>query len=153
LNPPSRITPRRILRGLNWLVLAIAAAVGVVGVINRQQAEVVVDWSTASELNTVGYNLYRSEQPAGQYTRINKEIIYSSDDPLTGGSYSYKDPEVLPGHVYYYQLEEIEQSGATNRHGPIEVRAIAGGSSELILAATLIGLGVLGLLATKDQAV
>lgn len=131
------------------MLLSLSIVVGILGIIARQRAEVIVEWTTATEFNSVGFNLYRSENPVDQYIKINKDIIQSSPDPLTGGTYSYKDRDVQPGRTYYYQLEEIESSGATTRHGPLEVKSIAGGGYELILAFILFGVGTLGLLSTR----
>lgn len=103
---------------------------------------VVVEWSTASEMETAGFNLLRGDSPEGPFERINEQLIPASPDPLTGGAYAYEDQGVSPGQTYYYQLEEVENSGQTASYGPIEVRANRSGWLELILVA---GLGVLGL--------
>jgi hypothetical protein len=105
-------------------------------------ASVVVEWSTASELNTAGYNLNRGDQPGGPFTRVNPELIPASDDPLTGGNYSYTDQDVVPGHTYYYQLVDVEFDGNTSVHGPIEVKAQSGAPVEAILALILVGFGM-----------
>ncbi|MCK4814345.1 hypothetical protein KA005_01130, partial [bacterium] len=38
---------------------------------NVSTTSVEVEWETASELNTVGFNLYRSQSSDGQYDQIN----------------------------------------------------------------------------------
>ena len=143
------IAPKRVLQGLFWLAIALGLVVGILGIQERQHAQVVIEWTTATEIDTIGFNLYRSESPADHYMQINEGYIPAAADPFAGGSYRYTDTDVRPGRVYYYQLEEIESSGVSSRHGPIEVKAIAGGGSELILAATLLGIGALGLLSMK----
>jgi hypothetical protein len=145
-----RLSPKQVIRYLNWLVIFLSLVVGILGLNARQHTKVVVEWSTATEFNSVGFNLYRSENPVDPYIQINAEIIPASLDPLMGGSYKYEDYDVRPGALYYYQLEEVESSGAISRHGPIEVKAVAGGNSELMLAVTLLGVGILGLLSTRD---
>ena len=87
------------------------------------QAQVVVEWSTASELDTVGFNIYRSETPNGPGVIVNKEIIPPAEDALTGGNYRYIDSNVVPGRVYYYFLEDISANGSTNTNGPVVVKA------------------------------
>ena len=54
-------------------------------------AAVEVEWTTASELSTVGFDLYRSDSQEGVYQKVNDELIPASPDPLTGGSYTYLD--------------------------------------------------------------
>lgn len=88
--------------------------------------QVIVTWETESELDTAGFHLYRSDSEAGPFVRITDQLIPASPDPNTGGSYSFPDQNVASGHTYYYQLEDIENSGAATRHGPIIVEARGG---------------------------
>jgi hypothetical protein len=108
-------------------------------------ATVMVEWTTASELNTAGFNVYRSASPAGPFTRINGDLIPASPDPLVGGSYIFTDTTVMAGHTYYYQLEDVESSGATTRHGPVQAKAERGVSVEMLVAVALMGTALLGL--------
>ena len=121
------------------LLFLLALALGVFAWVELQNATVLVEWSTASELNTAGFNLYRSENPDGIFTKINSDLIPASSDPLTGSQYSYEDEQVAPGKMYYYQLEELETSGGSTRFGPISVRA-SGGSEIILLAVAVVGL-------------
>lgn len=84
---------------------------------------IVVQWTTGSEFNTAGFNLYRSDAPTGPFTKINAQLIPASPDPVSGGKYEYEDTEVAAGKTYYYELEDIEYGGVTARHGPIVATA------------------------------
>ena len=64
-----------------------------------QEASVLVEWSTASELDTVGFNLYRADTPQGPFAQVNSELILASSEPLTGGAYSYRDSAVQSGRT------------------------------------------------------
>ena len=86
---------------------------------------VVVEWTTESEVDMAGFNLYRSESPDGPYVKVNAALIPGSSDPLLGGKYVYTDTNVVAGHTYYYKLEDVELDGTTTLHGPIEVVAEA----------------------------
>jgi len=108
-------------------------------------AVVTVEWTTASELDTAGFNVYRAENPEGPFVRVNDHLIPASPDPLIGGSYTFTDTDVVAGHIYYYQLEDVETGGATTRHGPVEVMAEGGRRVEMLLAAMLMGIATLGL--------
>ncbi len=130
---------QKLARGPIWLILSIlvlmsTALFGYWVLVSSRNATVIVEWSTASELETAGFNLYRSESPEGPFTRINERLIPGSPDPLTGGSYEYLDSDVDAGVTYYYQLEDVETSGTLTRHGPIQVKATGGGRTELLLA-------------------
>jgi hypothetical protein len=83
-----------------------------------------VEWATETELNTAGFDLYRSESPDGPFdVKVNDRMIAPSNDPLTGGKYQYVDKTAAPGVTYYYELREIEKGGAVNKYGPISVQA------------------------------
>jgi hypothetical protein len=86
-------------------------------------ASVTVEWTTASEVDHAGFNLYRSESPDGPWAKLNQELIPPSGDPIVGGKYSYVDDAVGPGRTYYYQLEDVSLNGSSTRHPPIEVVA------------------------------
>lgn len=103
------------------LVAALLAAALVLG---SCTAPVRVTWKTETEMNTAGFNLYRGLSPAGPFdVKVNDALIPPSADPLTGGEYSYIDRTAQAGVTYYYELQEVEQSGAINKFGPINVRA------------------------------
>ena len=92
---------------------------------------VIVEWTTESEVNTAGFNVYRSESAEGPYNKINHQLIPASPDPILGGHYVYTDTNVVAGQTYYYKLEDVELDGTTTLHGPIEVVAEASGPSAL----------------------
>ena len=104
---------------------------------------VIVEWTTESEVNTAGFNVYRSESAEGPYNKINHQLIPASPDPILGGHYVYTDTNVVAGRVYFYQLEDVELNGASTRHGPIEVVARASGPLALANLAAWWPLAVL----------
>ena len=81
---------------------------------------VLLTWETASELNTIGFNLYRSKSRDGNRKLLNSELIPSLASPgsLTGAVYSYKDRTAKPGVAYFYWLEELDVYGRTELFGP-----------------------------------
>ncbi len=85
----------------------------------------LITWTTATEVNTAGFNLYRAESADGPYTKINDELIPAARDSLSGSQYEFSDANVIAGKTFYYQLEDVEFSGRTTRHGPITVTAHA----------------------------
>lgn len=108
-----------------------------------QEAPVIVEWDTASELDIAGYNVYRSTSHSGPFEKVNSQLIPASQDPLAGGSYRYTDELVAADQLYYYELEAIETTGGSERFGPIEVRSKRGGTIELALAILMAAAGVL----------
>ncbi|MGB9299429.1 MAG: hypothetical protein WCD51_02420 [Anaerolineae bacterium] len=132
-----------------WLRLSIALVAPLVGhgqalaqepVSTSEPGMVIVEWTTESEVNLAGFNIYRSESPDGPYVKLNDTLIPAAPDPIAGGSYSYTDTTVEPGVTYYYQLEDAELDGKATVHGPIVV--VAGGDvvSPLFQASGLLAL-------------
>lgn len=98
--------------GALWLVFAA----GLLYYLLNQSASIQIQWDTATELQTAGFNLYRSRTPDGEFLRINDKMIPSQGDGLTGAAYTYNDDSVTAGETYYYLLEEIELDSSTNRY-------------------------------------
>jgi hypothetical protein len=84
---------------------------------------VELQWSTATELDNLGFHLYRATTPGGPYERITSAVIPGLAGSVAGQSYSYHDVGLTAGVVYYYKLEDIDTSGHTDSHGPVSARA------------------------------
>ena len=101
-----------IILGILWLLLAG-------GIVYSQlsgPASIEIEWVTETEFETAGFNLYRSEEPDGEFVQINDQLIPSEGDPASGASYSYADKSVIPNQAYYYQLEEVEYDNSRERY-------------------------------------
>ena len=84
---------------------------------------VTVRWETASELDLVGFNIYRSTAENGPYMRLNSTLIPAQrpGSPL-GALYTWVDGQIRLGRVYYYKLEQLSMNGETTLHGPLRVQ-------------------------------
>ncbi len=107
--------------------------------VGSNAAPIVIEWTTASEINTAGFNLYRGTSSTDSFTRINAHLIPASNDPILGGKYRYEDNDVTPGRVYLYQLEDVELTGKTTRHQPITVTAAARAGGYIVPIAAAFG--------------
>ncbi|HZY41707.1 MAG TPA: Ser-Thr-rich GPI-anchored membrane family protein [Anaerolineae bacterium] len=116
------------------LISLLAALVLMVITTTGGTATVTIEWSTASELNTAGFNLYRGETKDGPFTRINADLIPASPDPLIGGSYIFTDTAVVAGRTYYFQLEDVETNGTATVQGVVEVKADGGLDPAVLIA-------------------
>jgi hypothetical protein len=84
-----------------------------------QHNQIVIIWSTLSEIDNAGFNLWRGEAGSTDYIKINSGIIEAVGDATLSAEYSYIDKTAIPGVVYYYTLEDIDIKGISTFHGPI----------------------------------
>jgi hypothetical protein len=82
-----------------------------------------IHWTTESELDIVGFNLYRADSAEGEFVKINSELIPPAADPFVGGEHTFVDENVTRGKYYYYQLETVDRNGNTTRTDTIELKA------------------------------
>jgi hypothetical protein len=81
---------------------------------------VLLTWETASEVDNVGFNIYRADTHVGQLVKINPYLIASQNPGETAGAaYAFLDESAAPGVTYYYWLDDIDASGTATRHGPV----------------------------------
>ena len=87
---------------------------------------VTLVWETATEIDNLGFNLYRSEALDGDYVPLNQTLIPSQVPPgsPTGATYTWVDEDVSSGLTYYYELEDIDVYGNSTRHGPVSAIAV-----------------------------
>jgi glucose/arabinose dehydrogenase len=87
----------------------------------RQQGEAVqVSWETASELNNVGFNLYRALVAGGERTFL-AYAPSAAPGSSAGAVYTFSDVDVAEGQTYWYWLEDVDVQGGVHQHGPVSV--------------------------------
>lgn len=102
---------------LACLLLALAGC----GWLERDS--LTVTWTTESELDIIGFNLYRATSEDGPFEKVNERMIPPAVDPFLGGEHSFVDEEVEGGATYYYMLESVGRTGGATREGPIAITA------------------------------
>lgn len=90
---------------------------------------VELTWETASELNNLGFHLYRSQTREGPFDRMTETPIPGLGSSASGAKYRYVDSAVVNGGTYFYKLEDIESTGRTKLHGPVSATPVAGNGS------------------------
>lgn len=81
--------------------------------------DVTLHWETISEIDNLGFNLWRSAQSGGDYERVNDTLIPSQALGTGGASYQFTEQDIADGR-WYYKLESISATGQTDGwHGPI----------------------------------
>jgi hypothetical protein len=80
---------------------------------------VTLKWQTASEMDTEGFNIWRSEAQAGPYTQLNASLIPAQGNSISGASYEFTDEDVVRGATYFYKLQDVDTGGATTFSQPV----------------------------------
>jgi len=94
-----------------------------------EDSAVDLTWETASELNNLGFHLYRATSEEGPYQRITATAIPGLGSSPSGARYRYLDSGLVNGQMYFYELEDIESTGKTKLHGPVSAMPVASDSS------------------------
>ena len=85
-----------------------------------QTGQILITWSTLSEIDTAGFYLCRSEGESGEYIRINPLIIEAAGDATMRAEYCYTDNTARQGVMYSYKLEDIDTRGRSTFHFPMQ---------------------------------
>lgn len=143
-----------VLVGILWLLLAAALLFYQLVI----PSKVEITWETATEQQTAGFNIYRSNSPDGDFILINEnKMIDSLGGPVSGARYNFVDDNVDAGETYYYVLEEIEYDSTSNRYEEdvfeYDVPLVTWWAVILTAGSAVIGLVILmaGLKEDKDQ--
>lgn len=82
--------------------------------------QVLIQWTTQSEINNSGFFVLRSEHEKDGYQKISP-LVPGSGTSGTKNSYSYKDERVKQGKTLYYQLQQVDMDGRIESFGPLKV--------------------------------
>jgi endonuclease I/phosphodiesterase/alkaline phosphatase D-like protein len=82
-----------------------------------------LNWVTQTELNNSHWNVYRSiSENIGQSQKMNSDIIEGSGTTFIPTEYEFVDQSIeMENDTYYYWIESVSLSGATELHGCIEL--------------------------------
>jgi hypothetical protein len=85
----------------------------------------VVEWQTASEAKTAGFNLYRYEPAAGAWARVNEKLLVALPAAPGGSTFRQVDPDAAVGSVQTYALGEVNLQGIEEMVGPFRGTVVA----------------------------
>jgi len=84
--------------------------------------KVTVTWTTASEIDNAGFNIYRSTEENGTYTKINAQLIQAKGGPSASATYQFIDKPVKNRTTYWYKLEDVDVNGKSTMNGPVSAK-------------------------------
>ena len=76
-------------------------------------------WSTASEVENFGYDVYRALGEKGPFERVTEEPVLGAGTTDLPSSYQFVDDTIEPGIAYFYYVESISLSGTRKRFTPV----------------------------------
>ncbi len=76
-------------------------------------------WSTASELDNFGYDVYRGDSEEGPFERLTTDPIQGAGTTDEPQQYSYRDENIDPCKAYWYYVEAISTSGTREKFTPV----------------------------------
>ena len=89
-------------------------------------AAVELGWRTGSELDNLGFHLYRGPSEGGPWTRLTTSLIPGLGSSAVGRAYSFRDGRLVNGTRYFYRLEDVDASSKVTSHGPVSAVPAAG---------------------------
>lgn len=126
------------------LIFSIALTNLFFGIKAFQNPSLKIEWKTESEVDTLGFELYRkNSKDENSSERINPEIILARGSSIEGYSYQYMDDQVVPGKSYLYELHEIQLNNERTILDVINVQVKYKGLLEIGLAFFLIIVGII----------
>jgi hypothetical protein len=81
--------------------------------------QVTLRWVTQSEVNNVGFSVYRSEEKDGNYTKI--AFVCGAGNSAMPRDYQFVDKNAEAGKTYFYYLEDVDIAGERNKNKTIKV--------------------------------
>ncbi len=78
-----------------------------------------VRWTTASEVDSFGFDVFRGESEAGPFVRLNAKPIAGAGTSDESHSYAFVDDTIDPTKDYYYYVESISITGEREKFTPV----------------------------------
>ena len=76
-------------------------------------------WTTASEVENFGFDIFRSTSEDGTFECMTLEPLAGAGTVDEPQSYVWHDTTIEPGVDYYYYIESISLAGVRERFSPI----------------------------------
>ncbi|NJL27565.1 MAG: hypothetical protein HC897_06535, partial [Thermoanaerobaculia bacterium] len=73
------------------------------------EGKVVLEWQTAAEVGTVGFDVERLERATGKRVRLNRGLLPAEVDAPQGAVYRWVDSDAAPGDLPAYFIVEHDR--------------------------------------------
>ncbi len=86
-----------------------------------------ISWETGSEIDLVGFYLFRAEKSSGPYMLISNLIPAGAPSQTQGAAYVFEDRGLDQGKEYYYRIEAVMEPQGSDFFGPFAASTTGGG--------------------------
>ena len=76
-------------------------------------------WSTASEEENFGYDVYRGDAEQGPFVKLTKQPMLGNGTTSETHKYKYVDDSIDPCKDYWYYVESINTDGSREKFTPV----------------------------------
>lgn len=122
-NPNGLQIPATTTNGVINVVSPTAATVTKFGGVSAGANQARLNWETGTELNLLGFNVWRGDSAVSTYQKVNSALIAAkSPGTITGNEYAFVDAGVKAGKTYLYKLEVVKAGGASEWTDPVTVQ-------------------------------
>jgi len=83
-----------------------------------EQGDARIEWQTKSEVENLGFNLYRTSADGTGSVKLNASLIPGLVSSAIGKAYTYVDTGIRGGSTVCYTLEDIDLHEQSTYHGP-----------------------------------
>ncbi len=78
-----------------------------------------VRWTTASEQDNFGYNVYRGLSEDGPFDKVTETPILGHGTTDETSKYAFRDSSIDPCKAYWYYVESVSTHGVRERFTPV----------------------------------
>jgi hypothetical protein len=113
-------TPRGIALDYNDAALAVELSLFTATV---DDGQLTLKWVTESEVNNLGFNIYRSINQDGPFEKIG--WIEGAGDSAVTNEYQFSDKTAQHGRVYFYYIESVDVEGLREKSDTIKIAFVS----------------------------
>jgi hypothetical protein len=97
-----------------------------------RDGSVVVNWTTASEMDNAGFYVLRSGQSGSGFVRVSPALIPGAGTTADRQTYTYRDTTAQRNVPYYYRLEEVSLSGERRAVATVRLRGYVSAANKAL---------------------
>ena len=96
------------------------------------ESGVIVEWTTASELENAGFYVLRSRERSSDFVRVSPSLIVGAGTTTEQNTYTYQDTTAEANVPYYYRLEEVSLSGDRRALATVRLRGHVSAANKVL---------------------